>query len=72
MSKPLSLPGNGKLKNGPKCGSSKPNVYTCGYSDALEAVGDDGQFPVPTGNGLGVSYDWEFIRKAATNQAVFE
>ena len=57
---------------GPKSGSSKPSIYTCGYSDALEAVGEDGQFPVPTGIGLGVSYDWDFIRKAATNVATFE
>jgi L-alanine-DL-glutamate epimerase-like enolase superfamily enzyme len=57
---------------GPKCGSSKPNIYTCGYSDALEAVGEDGQFPVPTGIGLGVQYDWDFIRKNVKNSVVFE
>jgi L-alanine-DL-glutamate epimerase-like enolase superfamily enzyme len=57
---------------GPKCGSSKPAVYTCGYSDALEAIGEDGQLPVPTGSGLGVGYDWEFIRNNTTNSVVFE
>jgi L-alanine-DL-glutamate epimerase-like enolase superfamily enzyme len=57
---------------GPRSGSSKPSVYTCGYSDALEAVGKDGQFPVPTGVGLGVQYDWDFIRKNTTNTAVFQ
>jgi L-alanine-DL-glutamate epimerase-like enolase superfamily enzyme len=56
---------------GPKSGSSKPSVYTCGYSDALEAVDKDGQFPVPRGAGLGVEYDWDFIRKNATNSAVY-
>jgi hypothetical protein len=57
---------------GPKSGASKPSVYTCGYSDSLEAVGQDGQFPVPDGVGLGVTYDWDFIRKNTTNSAVFE
>jgi L-alanine-DL-glutamate epimerase-like enolase superfamily enzyme len=57
---------------GPKSGTSKPSVYTCGYSDALEAVDKDGQFPVPAGLGLGVTYDWEVIRKNTTKRAVFE
>jgi L-alanine-DL-glutamate epimerase-like enolase superfamily enzyme len=58
---------------GPKCDSSKPSiVYTSDYSDALEGVGEDGQFPVPTGVGLGVEYDWDFIRRNATQVAVFE
>lgn len=56
---------------GPKSGASKPAVYTCGYADALETVGEDGQFPVPTGIGLGVTYDWDFIRKNATSSAAF-
>ncbi len=57
---------------GPKSGSSKPKVYTCGYADSLEAVGEDGQVPVPTGVGLGVQYDWDFIRKNATNSFAFQ
>lgn len=57
---------------GPKCEASKPKVYACGYSDDLKAIGEDGQLPVPTGVGLGVEYDWEFIRKHATHAAVFE
>ena len=57
---------------GPKSGASKPSVYTCGYSDSLDAVGEDGQFPVPDGVGLGVQYDWDFIRKNVTNSAVFQ
>lgn len=57
---------------GPKSGASKPSVYTSDYSDALEGVGADGQFPVPTGLGLGVSYDWEAIRANATHSLAFE
>jgi L-alanine-DL-glutamate epimerase-like enolase superfamily enzyme len=57
---------------GPKSGSSYPPVYACSYSDALEAVDSDGTFPVPAGNGLGVEYDWDFIRKHATNATVLQ
>ena len=38
-----------------------PPVYACGYSDELDAVGADGCFPVPSGPGLGVTYDWDYI-----------
>lgn len=57
---------------GPKCGSSYPPVYAGAYSDALEAVEADGTFPVPTGDGLGVEYDWDFIRGNATNSTVIQ
>ena len=50
---------------GPGMPNLVPPVYTCGYSDQPEALGPDGCMPVPTGPGLGVSYDWEFIRKNA-------
>ena len=48
---------------GPKCANAMPPVYANAYSDQLDAVGTDGCFPVPDGPGLGVKYDWEFIRK---------
>jgi L-alanine-DL-glutamate epimerase-like enolase superfamily enzyme len=51
---------------GPRVGNPLPKVYTCGYSDELEGVGADGCFPVPTGPGLGVSYDWDFIIRHRT------
>ena len=46
---------------GPSRGSFTGDLATCGYSDALDAVAPDGTFPVPTGPGLGVSWDWERI-----------
>jgi L-alanine-DL-glutamate epimerase-like enolase superfamily enzyme len=52
---------------GPDCPNAMPPVYACGYSDALEAVGRDGCFPVPTGPGLGVTYDWDYIARNRTN-----
>ena len=52
---------------GPKVGNFiSPPVYACEYSDGLEAVEPDGYVPVPTGPGLGVSYNWEFIKKSTT------
>lgn len=46
---------------GPETKNSIAPVYTCGYTDQLECVGEDGCVPVPTGPGLGVSYDWDYI-----------
>jgi L-alanine-DL-glutamate epimerase-like enolase superfamily enzyme len=48
---------------GPGVKNPIPDIHACGYSDELEAVGADGCFPVPTGPGLGVSYDWEKIAR---------
>ena len=50
---------------GPDCPNSIPPVYTDGYSDELDCIGDDGCVPVPTGPGLGVAYDWDYIRANA-------
>jgi L-alanine-DL-glutamate epimerase-like enolase superfamily enzyme len=51
---------------GPDCPNAMPPVYACGYSDALEAIGKDGCMPVPTGPGLGVTYDWGYIERNRT------
>ena len=32
------------------------------YSDALDAIDDRGHVPVPTGPGLGVEIDWDWVR----------
>lgn len=57
---------------GPKCGSNKPEVYRCGYTDALESVGQDGCLEVPQGLGLGVEYDWEKINSGKIEEFVYE
>ena len=36
-------------------------VYSCGYSDQLDGISKDATFPVPTGPGLGVTCDWDYI-----------
>jgi L-alanine-DL-glutamate epimerase-like enolase superfamily enzyme len=57
---------------GPRCNNAMPPVYTCGFSDELDGVGDDGCFPVPEAPGLGVVYDWDFIKRYSTNVHVYE
>jgi len=56
-------------------GPGMPNViapvYTCGYSDQPEDLPANGCVPVPEGPGLGVSYDWEFIRNNKTQELEF-
>jgi L-alanine-DL-glutamate epimerase-like enolase superfamily enzyme len=52
---------------GPNMPNLIPPVYTCGYSDQESDVGKDGCVPMPKGPGLGVTYDWKFIRKNATS-----
>lgn len=57
---------------GPGMPNVVPPVYTCGYSDQPEDLGADGCVPVPTGPGVGVRYDWNFIEKHRTLHQVFE
>ena len=47
-------------------------VYTNGYRDDLNAVDADGCVPVPEGPGLGVEYDWDYIRKHRTGREVYK
>ena len=56
---------------GPDCPNAVPPVYACGYSDLIDCVGDDGCVPVPTGSGLGVVYDWDFIACNRTALTMF-
>jgi L-alanine-DL-glutamate epimerase-like enolase superfamily enzyme len=48
-----------------------PPVFGSGYSDELEAIGEDGCMPVPEGPGLGVDYDWDYIARHRTALHVF-
>lgn len=48
-----------------------PPVFGSGYSDELEAIGEDGCFPVPEGPGLGVEYDWDYIEKNCVASQTF-
>ena len=48
------------------------SVYKDGYSDALDACDQNGEFPVPKGPGLGVEYDWDLISKWRTGLVEYE
>lgn len=56
---------------GPEIPTILPQIYACDYSDRLDAVGSDGCYPVPTGPGLGVTLDWEYIRRRQVRSHVF-
>ena len=57
---------------GPDCPNTMAPVYTCGYTDMIDCIGKDGCVEVPSGIGLGVSYDWDFIKLNTTNLTIFE
>lgn len=48
----------------------QPPIYTCDYSDQLESIDSDGCVTVPTGPGMGVLLDWEFIDAHQTDCVV--
>jgi L-alanine-DL-glutamate epimerase-like enolase superfamily enzyme len=47
-------------------------VYQGGYTDRIDAIDDDGTVPVPTGPGLGVEYDWEYVEANRTDRRVYD
>jgi L-alanine-DL-glutamate epimerase-like enolase superfamily enzyme len=56
----------------PHCGNPRmPPVFACGYSDLPKDVGGDGCVALPEGPGLGVKYDWDFIRAHTTQRYEF-
>jgi L-alanine-DL-glutamate epimerase-like enolase superfamily enzyme len=48
---------------GPGMPNAVPPVYASDYSDQPEDLASDGTVPVPTGPGLGVQYDWQYIEQ---------
>ena len=57
---------------GPDCPNAIAPVYACGYTDQLDCIDADGTVGVPTGPGLGVTYDWDYINANRTQLHVFE
>ena len=45
---------------------SRNEVYASDYRDGLEAIDKNGCVDVPEGPGLGVTYNWDFIKKHQT------
>ena len=56
---------------GPDCPNTIPPVYACGYSDQLDCIDADGCVEVPSGPGLGVVYDWDYIDTHTVSKQVF-
>ncbi len=57
---------------GPGMPNALPPIYACGYNDQLETIDATGHVDVPTGPGLGVTYDWDRINHLATVRHVFQ
>ncbi|WP_345817301.1 enolase C-terminal domain-like protein (plasmid) [Paraburkholderia sp. PREW-6R] len=57
---------------GPDCANNIPTVYACDYNDQIDCIDSNGTVPVPTGPGLGVTYDWDYIRHHTKQHHVFE
>lgn len=57
---------------GPDCMNAVAPVYTCGYSDQLDCIDEDGYVSIPNGPGLGVDYDWDYIRRNQINSWVIK
>lgn len=55
----------------PKVRGGKAPIYAGDYADGLDAVDRDGCVPVPQGPGLGVIYDWDWIRAHGEQIAVY-
>jgi len=56
----------------PKCEGTVSNVAYTNYRDGLRAVDDKGAVYAPTGPGLGVELDWDYIKGHQTRHFVVE
>ena len=56
----------------PKIERTKPPIYACGYADELNSVDRRGHVSVPTGPGLGVTIDWEWVKRHEVGVKVWE
>jgi L-alanine-DL-glutamate epimerase-like enolase superfamily enzyme len=56
---------------GPGMPNAVPPVYASDYSDQPEDLAPDGTVPVPSGPGLGVEYDWQYIIQHRTAHFVY-
>lgn len=51
----------------PNAPETAPPVYT-NFSDALDAIDENGHVPVPDGPGLGVEINWDFVEAGRTGK----
>lgn len=55
----------------PKVRAARPPIYADDYRDGLDAVDREGRVPVPVAPGLGVAYDWDWIKRNEVGTAVY-
>ena len=55
----------------PRIKRANPPVYI-DYEDELDAIDSEGCVTVPTGHGMGVKLDWDFIAKNKVASKVYE
>jgi len=56
----------------PDMANAVPPVYADGYADQLDSIDKNGCVDVPTGPGLGVTYDWKKIDKWTVGKKEFK
>ncbi len=56
----------------PKVSIHSGHLYKNGYRDGLDAIDKNGCVQVPTGPGLGVEYNWDYIHEHSTGVTVYE
>jgi L-alanine-DL-glutamate epimerase-like enolase superfamily enzyme len=52
--------------------STQCHIFADGYSDDLDSVDSNGCVSVPEGPGLGVTIDWDWVRKHETGKVIYE
>jgi len=50
---------------------SEAPIYQGEYTDRIDTIDDDGMVGVPNRPGLGVDYDWEYVRSNAINKTIY-
>jgi L-alanine-DL-glutamate epimerase-like enolase superfamily enzyme len=53
-------------------GSSEIPLFEDGYMDSLTAIDANGHVPVPSGPGLGVGINWDWVKRHHTGVVVYE
>lgn len=56
----------------PKAPASHADGLYVDYSDDLDAIDEHGHLPVPTGPGLGVEIDWDWVKAHETGRRVLD
>jgi len=56
----------------PAAEPARPPMVKSGYPAQLESIGKDGCVEPPSGPGLGIEYDWEYITKHQSDHAIYE